>query len=303
MDPRPENAESLGASLRQARESRGWSREHVARELKLPLGTIADLEDERYERFSGPVYVKGFLRSYLRLLEMPEIMLGRLPSEWLASEAKLAPVAGAVARRVSWVDRYKWAASYVVGTGLALTAVHWLVTNTPQLSLPEVTRAPQPASGQSTPLPMPAPDAIREDAGFESAGAAGASRVTPAPAADTAVMASMAPFRVPTARSAPELVIDFDQDSWVEVLDAEGQKLESTIVRANQQRRYPAESGMRLRIGNVRGVRVQLGSESIAMDEYARSNVARLQLSDVDGRLAVLPVERRSGGAANVSAD
>ena len=62
----------LGLRLQQGRMAAGWSLDDVAMTLHLPLATVTDLEAGRSERIGTPVYLKGFLRSYLKLLALPE---------------------------------------------------------------------------------------------------------------------------------------------------------------------------------------------------------------------------------------
>lgn len=61
---------TLGAFLQQVRETNGLSIEYVADQLKLKISTVRDLEDNRYDRLGGLVYIKGYLRSYARLLHL-----------------------------------------------------------------------------------------------------------------------------------------------------------------------------------------------------------------------------------------
>ena len=63
---------SLGQRLQAARASAGWSSEEVAQRLHLPLATVAALESGQCERIGTPVYLKGFLKSYLKLVGLPE---------------------------------------------------------------------------------------------------------------------------------------------------------------------------------------------------------------------------------------
>lgn len=60
-----------GQKLRQAREKKGLSREAVASKLFLHQGYIQSLEEDNYKRLPGPTFVKGYMRSYCKLLEIP----------------------------------------------------------------------------------------------------------------------------------------------------------------------------------------------------------------------------------------
>ena len=61
-----------GALLKQAREQAGMTIEGVAHELRLTSSQVQALEDDYYEDMPGTTYVRGYLRSYARLLNIDE---------------------------------------------------------------------------------------------------------------------------------------------------------------------------------------------------------------------------------------
>ncbi|HKL62160.1 MAG TPA: helix-turn-helix domain-containing protein, partial [Woeseiaceae bacterium] len=60
-----------GARLKEARQARNISLEEIARELHLDVETLRDLEANRFEAFSAPVFSKGYLRRYAGLVGVP----------------------------------------------------------------------------------------------------------------------------------------------------------------------------------------------------------------------------------------
>jgi len=231
----------LGRRLKEARLSMALGTDDIAQRLHLPLATVADLEAGRSQRIGTAVYLKGFLRSYLRTVALPEEWADQAMAASAPVETPhILPAAGAVARRVPWIERYKWAASYVVGTALALTAVHWLVSNTPQLGFPDTPRVADSAPQR----PLAVPPAAATSASTEAAPSLPLGPVldaAPAIEEESPVMASLNPFRVPgEARlaSTSVLTLSFDQDSWVEVRDSTGAKLAYQVVRAGDQRSF-----------------------------------------------------------------
>ncbi|UOO80854.1 DUF4115 domain-containing protein [Uruburuella testudinis] len=65
-------ATELGEKLRIAREKRGFSIGEVAERLKLPARQIEGLESGNYEGLPELVFVRGFLRTYARFLELDD---------------------------------------------------------------------------------------------------------------------------------------------------------------------------------------------------------------------------------------
>jgi cytoskeleton protein RodZ len=62
--PRPSDAARIGEELRAARRARGETIEMVAETLRIRSCYLAALEEGAPERLPGPLYVRGFLRSY-----------------------------------------------------------------------------------------------------------------------------------------------------------------------------------------------------------------------------------------------
>ena len=64
----PDGSRGCGSRLRKAREAAGMTQEDVAGRLKMPLRVVQSLENEDWDRLGAPVFVRGQLRSYSRLL-------------------------------------------------------------------------------------------------------------------------------------------------------------------------------------------------------------------------------------------
>lgn len=78
--PRP--PASPGELLGESRMEMGLTVEEVAVSLKLGVDVIEDLEAGDYSRLAGPTFVKGYMRSYARLLHLDEDdLVGRVELE------------------------------------------------------------------------------------------------------------------------------------------------------------------------------------------------------------------------------
>ena len=62
--------ESLGAKLKNLREEKGYTLEHVARDTHIAKRYIIAIEEERFDEFPAEPYLLGFLRSYCEFLEI-----------------------------------------------------------------------------------------------------------------------------------------------------------------------------------------------------------------------------------------
>ena len=65
-------AAELGSKLRQAREQKGYSIDEVTERLKLSTHQIEGLESGNYEGLPELVFVRGFLRTYGRFLDLDD---------------------------------------------------------------------------------------------------------------------------------------------------------------------------------------------------------------------------------------
>jgi len=71
---------SVGVALRQAREQLGLSVADVANRLKFASRQIEALEEEAFARLPEMTFVRGFVRSYAKLLQLnPVPLLAALP--------------------------------------------------------------------------------------------------------------------------------------------------------------------------------------------------------------------------------
>jgi len=70
--------ESIGARLRKARKKKGLTLDDAQKALKLHPSILKSLEEDNASQFISPVYIRAFIKSYARYLE--------LDSEKIASE-------------------------------------------------------------------------------------------------------------------------------------------------------------------------------------------------------------------------
>ncbi|MEJ2610260.1 MAG: DUF4115 domain-containing protein [Candidatus Thiodiazotropha sp.] len=72
QDTAPASYQGPGSQLRKLRQSQRIEIAGVAAQLHLPVPTVNALELDDYERLPGPVFIKGYLRNYARLLGVNE---------------------------------------------------------------------------------------------------------------------------------------------------------------------------------------------------------------------------------------
>ena len=251
----PEGVAGCGRRLREAREAAGLSIAEVGARLKMPVRVVESLEQEDWSRLGAPVFVRGQLRSYSRLLG--------LTTEPIMTASGVAPVAPAELQPRTYtppMQRFVEQASrrlvYVVLTAAIVVPV-WLATR-PHLAQVTAQTAPLDVSpSQST-----------------------------HPAEQTQTMvASLTPMSAPQPAPAPAaLSLALDAQSWVQVIGLDGRVIEAGTIAAGQQRDYPAGTVARMVIGNASAAHLRVGGELQDLAAFQRANVARFTVSS-EGRL------------------
>jgi cytoskeleton protein RodZ len=287
---REEPAPTLGETLRAAREAHGWTRQDVGARLKLPIRLIEKLEADDYAGMTEGVYLRGYLTSYSKLLGVP------LERAEQVAERIVTPVAlvatGTTSHSRYLFDRYSVSATYLILTALIVAPAVWLATHGgleqnlarnlpldgPLIALDEQTGDAAP--GESGPGAKSEPDTI--------------SAKLPIPAEPTPIISSIASFPTLPAstRSQPDagavaepprlradrhvLSLRLAEESWVEVLDAEGARVEYGLLPAGTERSYSASGPLSVQLGNATGAEIRADGKLVDMAPHRRANVVRL---------------------------
>lgn len=132
---RPDSDNETGAVapgewLREKRESLGWPLEQVGQELRILPSVLRALEENRFEVLEAPIFVRGHLRNYARLLGLSaetilEAYEASRPSETDPS-LKVASTSGPAmdSRTPAWVVPFAW---LILLTMLVLGGLYWYV--------------------------------------------------------------------------------------------------------------------------------------------------------------------------------
>ncbi|MGP0012232.1 RodZ domain-containing protein [Pseudomonas sp.] len=64
-----------GETLRQARESNGWTLAEVAVKLNLTVSSLSNLEAGAFDKLPGHTFARGYIRAYAKLLGMDQTVL------------------------------------------------------------------------------------------------------------------------------------------------------------------------------------------------------------------------------------
>lgn len=340
-----QTATTIGMRLRTAREQQGLTLKDVGRQLKLPANLIEALETDRTGSIA-PVYLKGYLRSYARFLDLDEQPLcAELPAGQTASPS-LQPALPS-GSSYTWLESTGKVAGYLVVTAFVVAPlVWWFTQGAVRLSFDENLVESQPLSQQAASLPASNDPALlnaeRPDAGAgandahvqasaapflslrntdngndngEAVDQADAQTDAPPAAqtdgADTGPLTETTAIGTGTDGQSPAQQSTGDQtdinaaatdapaddatfaadtdgdrlrlqmlnDSWVEITDADGQRLEYDLLSAGRIKSYAGKAPFKLLFGRASAVELYLNDQYVDLSPYTRGNVASTTLA------------------------
>ena len=305
---------STGVRLRNAREQLGLSQQAVAERLCLKVSTVRDIEEDKAPADLASTFLRGYIRSYAKLVHIPENeLLPMMEKQAPVRAAKVAPMqtfslGKRRKKRDGWLMSFTWLVLFVV---IGLTGAWWWqnhkaqqeeITTMADQSSAELNQAGS-ENGQSVPLNTDGaasssePQTAAPDASATAAPQAQDQNAVVAPSqanVDTAANAPAAtqpadnsaanlptsPAGTATAADPNALVMNFSADCWLEVTDATGKKLFSGLQRKDGTLNLTGQAPYKLKIGAPAAVQIQYQGKPVDLSRFIRTNqVARLTVN------------------------
>lgn len=262
---------SVGAALREERVRLGLSVADVSHRIKFAPRQVEALEAGDLAHLPEATFVRGFVRSYARLLQLdPDPLLAGLQG----ASAKSAPLAANAMAEVPFPNAYSVRKPNIIWLAAALAvAVAVLLF---ALLHGRESRAPETTHVETLKLPdaLPAPAAPDSAAPDTPAAAAMPKAVAPA--------APVAPPAKPAAAASPSkpsvIHMTFEEDSWVEITDKEGKVLLSQIHPRGSEQNLNGKPPLSVVIGRASGVRLYYKGKAVDLVPHTRAEVARVTL-------------------------
>jgi len=119
---------STGVRLRNAREQLGLSQQAVAERLCLKVSTVRDIEEDKAPAELASTFLRGYIRSYAKLVHIPEEeLLPMMEKQAPVRAAKVAPMQSFSLgkrrkKRDVWLMSFTWLVLFVV---IGLTGAWW----------------------------------------------------------------------------------------------------------------------------------------------------------------------------------
>jgi cytoskeleton protein RodZ len=300
-----------GLHLRQHREHASLSIEEVAARLHLDTRTLGNLEADNYDELPAPTFVRGYLRSYARLLDIaPEPIIDSFDRRGLEPPPLVADISASDEARSS--D----APMRMVTFGIIAISVALIIAWGTQQGLPWLDTVSGPDSsdtqGDFIPPLRPGTDGEvrlpgqRDPADLSNADTGTATNNSAL--ATSAALGTSVPIAVPlpavgsqnTAADgaatgltpvvtegpvAPSgepgvghLVLRVRRDSWIEVYDRAGERLYYSTARAGDSIDLQAPEPLKVLLGFARGVQVEFNGQTFDPSPFTTRGLARFSV-------------------------
>lgn len=254
-------AETPGVILRRARRASGFTKVQVAGRLKMDVSRIKALEQDKYHKLQGEVFVKGSLRAYGKLLELDcDALIDTYVWFKQANEAVSDLLEPVVASRAPVAKSNPLMAKWI---GIALAMVVILLW-----FLQPADRAEDRQAGAAVVADSPVEVDIRDRSVIEALG--GDSQLSegePLVTAVSEIQGSVADGR---------LSISFSGDCWVEVRDSKGTIIFADMRHAGDKLELTGQAPFKVLLGYAPVVSMNYNGESVNINRNTRTNSARL---------------------------
>lgn len=255
-----------GAILRAAREQRGLSISNVSDVIRFSPRQIEALERDDYASLPGMTVVRGFVRGYAKFLQLDAapLLAGLEPA--VQPEGVSPPPNMGYADAPPLLERVslrKLAIGLLVVVVALLGAM--LISKTSRDNIVEGAGM-QASEGDAPQPPATAPAPVAD------------SGATPSPAPAVSSAAKPLVEAAPVVAGGEDLLLEFDDQSWIEVRDASQKIIYSGVFAKGTRKAISGQGPFHLWVGKASAVRVARSGRSIDLRPATREDVARLSI-------------------------
>lgn len=284
--PEPQSSEpAVGKKLQAERIAKGEELESVANRLRLDVKTLQALEEGDHQQLPEPIFVRGYIQGYAKLMGMDVAPLLECYNQSAPSEPELKGAGPTTSfgdsglrgeSRTSILQLLKpLLGLLIVAVVAALLWYLWPFSSDSELvvaqdssqqgslALPIVTSSP---SVENEPEPI-----------FEQNAEPEVDVSTPKPVVNT-------PPSVPSAEAevVPEVMdrlhLSTEQESWITIHDSRDERVMYDLLKPNTTREVEGVAPFRVLLGYAAGVTLTINGEAFDVTPYIRKNSARFTL-------------------------
>lgn len=296
-----QTSQSIGERLRTARENMNLSQEKLAALLHLQVNIIQSLENDQFDQLAAPTYVKGYIRSVARHVELDGDELIHM-YETGAPTSSGPEILPQVSKHTQFssTDKPVKIMTYMISLGLVLLLLIWwqgefIINSDGNLSDSNAQSAdgPYPGGFDYTYDIVIHPDGpfYRAPANNElNTGSDGLVNELPdysetllniddhveSLSSTTGIEGGAANNPISDAI----LILEVNQDSWIEVRDSNKAKLYLNLAKPGETISIEGETPLSVVLGNADGVKVTWKGKPFDVKPHSSAGVARFKLED-----------------------
>lgn len=264
-----------GEILCRARKEKGLTAEEVMLHLGITKHVLNALEHDEYDSLPAPMYVKGYIRRYCSILGIPEseLLVGfdaRMVELGLGQKEPSIRLEGPNNKKPIWL--------VVIPTVLMvlLAIVLWIFLSGPDTAMTNIELMDDTALltsvTESVKLKLPL---IITDSEDESSNTSIVEKSVVTKSKPSHIEPSLAPGN-------EILRINVVQQSWIEILDAQGDILLADLKAPGYQGEVSGLAPFEIILGNAPGVELSYNGERVSVPSTGSDNRAKFKIGDTE---------------------
>ncbi|MGO2291075.1 RodZ domain-containing protein [Pseudoalteromonas sp.] len=285
---------TLGQTLKNSRENAGVSLEMLAKKLKLSVQKLQHLENDEYHLLGPATFIKGYVKSYCREFKLDTtavlalfvepaapVTKGNMQSfskrtEKEAHDSRLMLVSYAILALIIGSSALWW---WQNSTPIADTVVNstiQLIAEKPSES--DTKNQAEPASPFENSEPVLSEPVVQSDPSANELIQANESQdaVTPSAVESSPITPTQA------SEGSSEIIMHFDEESWVEIYDGEGERIAFGVKKPGYVMTVTGLPPFSVVLGKHQVVDITLNGETVDLSAFPKNRLAKFNLPLVE---------------------
>ena len=265
---------TAGQRLRQAREKRGLSVQQVALQLNLKAELVTKLEQDQLEG-TLETFARGYVRAYARLLKLPEAELMAVVGQQSGNDSSKAKPMRTFSNRAAkqaTENRFMWLTYAIVALLLLLLFVWWWQS--------ELSAKPTGAALDSQITPDVMSNQLAEEPEVVLAQPTAEQLAAMLQQLNDSEQANVVTEQEPIAEQLDQLEMRFSANCWVDVIDAEGNRVAYGTKQAGYIMQLSGTAPFVVTLGNPSVVQINFNQQAVDMSALPGGRVAKFSIPE-----------------------
>jgi len=280
--------QSPGSVLRDARNAKDFSVQHIASKLRLACDVVEALENDELDKLPAPIFVRGYIRSYAAITGAPGEQIVVSYNEIIGeqSEVSLSMVRLGDAADETNEKWRRFLPAVIIVMIVLLVVIVWLsMDSKPVLDadtdgtakVEMKAQVPQAKDNGSLALPLEQKKSENtEDS--KPAKVLNETKESEVAAVSAQVKEAIKQEQEVLKPALDKLVFEFSEKSWSDVSDVNGKRLIFRMVKANEKITVTGKAPFKITLGNAQGVTLTRNEVIVNLLPYIRGKVAKFSL-------------------------